>query len=163
MILGIVALILMIVFFVFVFVIIFGAPYVPTLAAQRRTALDLLDLKKGQTLYELGSGDGSLLIEAASKGIKAVGYELNPILVFVSRWRARHYRDLVTIHWQNFWHANLAGADAIFIFQMDKSMKNLEAKIIKEKTGPMKVVSHAFKIPGKKPVRKAGSILLYHF
>lgn len=163
MILGIFIVIIMLLFFVFASVIIFGAPYVPTLRAQRHIALDLLNLKKGQTLYELGSGDGSLLIEAASRGIKAVGYELNPILVIISRWRARRHPGMVKVYWSNFWHANLAAADGIFIFQMDKSMKNLEAKIKEEKQGKLKVASHAFKVPGKKPLRKVGAILLYEF
>lgn len=163
MIIGILVLILMLLFFVFVFVIIFGAPYVPTLAAQRRIALDLLDLKKGQTLYELGSGDGSLLIEAAARGLRAVGYELNPVLVLISRWRARRYHGLVIVHWRNFWHADLSKADGVFIFQMDKSMKNLESKIMKEKPSGLKLASHAFQIPGKKPSRKVGSLLLYRY
>jgi SAM-dependent methyltransferase len=163
MILGIFIIAVMVLFFVFASVIIFGAPYVPTLSTQRQIALDLLDLKKGQTLYELGSGDGSMLIEAARRGLNAVGYELNPILVLVSRLRARRYHGLVKIYWSNFWHANLAEADGIFIFQMDKSMKNLEAKVLAEKKGSLKIASHAFKIPGKKPSRKVGAILLYEY
>lgn len=163
MILGIAVLVLIALFFVFIFVIIFGAPYVPTLSRQRRIALDLLDLAEGQTLYELGSGDGSLLLEAAERGIKAVGYELNPILVLISRWRGRRYGNLVTVHWRNFWHADFAGADGIFIFQIDKSMKNLEAKIKREAKGPVKLVSHAFKIPGQRPAKRVGAILLYKY
>ena len=42
----------------FGFVVFVGPPYLPTLDKQVRTALDLLDLKKGQTLLELGCGDG---------------------------------------------------------------------------------------------------------
>jgi len=163
MILGVLILIVIVLFFVFVFVIIFGAPYVPTLASQRQIALDLLDLKKGQTLYELGSGDGSLLVEAASRGLNAVGYELNPILVLISRWRGRKYPGQIKVVWSNFWHANLADADGIFIFQMDKSMKNLEAKIKAEKKGRIKIASHAFKIPGKKPVAKQYGVFLYKY
>jgi 16S rRNA A1518/A1519 N6-dimethyltransferase RsmA/KsgA/DIM1 with predicted DNA glycosylase/AP lyase activity len=155
---------IIILFFVFVFVILFGAPYVPTMAEQRKNALDLLDLKKGQTVYELGSGDGSLLLEAAERGWRAVGYELNPILVLVSRWRARRYGNSVKIVWSNFWKADFSDADAIFVFQMDRSMKNLEAKIKKEVGDrPFKVASHAFKIPGKKPAKKSGAVLLYQY
>jgi hypothetical protein len=154
---------LIILFFIFVFVILFGAPYVPTLSAQRKNALDLLDLKKGQTVYELGSGDGSLLLEAAERGLRGVGYEMNPILVLISKWRARRYPGMIKIFWSNFWKADFGGADGIFIFQMDRSMKQLEAKILKEKQGSLKIASHAFKIPGKTPAAKAGAILLYLF
>jgi hypothetical protein len=79
----------------------------------------------------------------------------------ISRRRARRYPGQVKVVWSNFWHANLADADGIFIFQLDKSMKNLEAKIKAERKGKVKIASHAFKLPGRKPSRKVGSVLLY--
>jgi SAM-dependent methyltransferase len=162
--LSVIALALFCIFaFFFLFIIAFGAPYVPTLKAQRDQALDLLDLKKGQTLLELGSGDGSLLIDAAERGLKVVGYEFNLILVLISRWRARRVKDRVKIIWGNFWKADLSQADGIFVFQMDYSMKRLEAKILAEKKGKVKLASHAFKISGRKPAAKSGSVILYEF
>ena len=65
----------------------FGAPYLPTLRAQVPEALDLLQLKAGDTLIEIGSGDGRILAAAAGRGLLAVGYEINPILVIISRMR----------------------------------------------------------------------------
>lgn len=161
--LPILAALALIVFFLSTFVLLFGAPYVPTLAESRRNALDLLDLKPGQTLYELGSGDGSLLVEAAQRGLVAVGYELNPLLVAIARWRGHKYDGRVRVVWSNFWKADFAQADGIFVFQMDRSMKHLEAKINREATSPVKVASHAFKLPDVKPVRKKGAIFLYEF
>jgi hypothetical protein len=131
-------------------VLLVGAPYVPTLAAQRRTALDLLDLKPGQTLYELGSGDGSLLCEAAQRGLKVVGYELNPILVVISWVRTRRYGRAVKVKWGNFWKAELSPADGIFVFLLDRFMQDLDKKIQAEGKSGVKLVSHAFKVPGRK-------------
>lgn len=68
---------------IFGFVILFGAPYLPTLKPQIKIALDMLDLQPGQTLIEIGSGDGRVLKAAAERGWNAVGYELNPVLVEV--------------------------------------------------------------------------------
>jgi ribosomal protein L11 methylase PrmA len=65
----------------FGFVVAFGAPYLPTLRPQITMALDMLDLKKGQTLLELGSGDGRVMMAAAERGWNVIGYELNPLLV----------------------------------------------------------------------------------
>jgi len=45
----------------------------------------MLNLKSGQTLIELGSGDGRVLKEAAAKGVRAIGYEINPVLVIYSK------------------------------------------------------------------------------
>jgi hypothetical protein len=57
-------------------VLIVGAPYLPTLTPQVEAALDMLDLKPGQTMLELGCGDGKVLIAAAKRGWHCVGYEL---------------------------------------------------------------------------------------
>jgi len=144
-------------------VLLVGAPYVPTLPAQRLQALELLKLKPGQTLYELGSGDGSLLKEAAARGLKAVGYEINPILVVISWIRTRRYGKSVKVRWGNFWKADLSQADGIFVFLLDRFMAQLDAKIQAEGKPGVKLVSHAFKIPGRKPDIKKNAMLLYSY
>lgn len=154
--------VILILFFIFSFVILFGAPYVPTLSAQRKNALELLDMKPGQTLYELGSGDGTLILEAARRGIKVVGYELNPILVLVSRYRTRKFKKQVRIVWGDFWKSDLSNADAVFVFLLDNYMKKLDAKIRREhEKGTLKLASHAFTIAGRQPAKKLGAVYLY--
>ncbi|MEX1059039.1 MAG: hypothetical protein WEC17_01255, partial [Candidatus Saccharimonadales bacterium] len=75
----------------YAFVLPFGAPFLPTLKKQNSEALDLLDLKAGQVFVDLGCGDGRLLAIAASRGLNAVGYELNPFLAFYAWLRTRRY------------------------------------------------------------------------
>ena len=79
------------------FVIPFGAPFLPTMKKDRETALDLLDLKPGQLFIDLGSGDGSLLMLAAQKGLRAEGYEINPFLWLYSWLRTRRYGRRVKV------------------------------------------------------------------
>jgi SAM-dependent methyltransferase len=148
---------------VFGAVLLVGAPYMPTLAAQRMAALDLLDLKAGQTLYELGSGDGSLLREAAQRGLIVVGYELNPFLVAISWLRTLKYRRQVKIRMRNFWTADLSLADGIFVFLLDRFMAQLDEKIQNEGKKGVVLVSHAFKVPGRKPAAKNGPLFLYSY
>jgi SAM-dependent methyltransferase len=145
----------------FGFVVVFGAPYVPTLTPQVKTALTLLDLKPGQTLLELGCGDGKVLIAAARRGIKVVGYELNPLLVLVCWLRTRKYRSLVKIRMQNFWRSDWPEADAIYGFILPRLMQKLDTKITREKRTPLKVVSFAFMVPGKMPVKQRDGVYLY--
>ncbi len=156
-------LVLIIVLSLFCLVIIFGAPYVPTLANQRRAALDLLELRPGQLLYELGCGDGQLMLEAAARGIQVVGFELNPLLVAVARWRTRHHRSLVEVRWANFWWADLTAADGVFVFLIDHYMDKLNRKLRAEVVKPLKVASVAFAIPSKRPVAKRRGVYLYHY
>ncbi|MBX4199446.1 class I SAM-dependent methyltransferase [Candidatus Saccharibacteria bacterium] len=163
-IIALLSIIVLLLFFIFSFVILFGAPYVPTLSSQRKNALDILDLKPGQTLYELGSGDGTLILEAAKRGYKVVGYELNPILVLLSRYRTRKFKSQVRIIWGNFWKADISKADAVFVFLLDHYMKKLDEKIKAEhKKGTLKLASHAFTISGKKPDKKLGAVYRYTY
>lgn len=145
------------------FVMLFGAPYLPTMKKQQQDALDLLALKPGQVVYDLGCGDGRFLITAAQCGLKAVGYELNPF-IFIIAWIATlRYRAQVKVRLGNYWHKDLSKADGIFVFLIDKYMAKLDQKITSEITKPINLVSHAFKIPGKKPAKKTGAMLLYEY
>lgn len=147
---------------VFGFVVFFGAPYLPTRKKQIGTALDLLNLSPGQTLLELGSGDGRVLLAAAERGIKCVGYELNPILVVISRIVTWRYRKLVSIKHGNYWSKNWPRADGIYVFLLDKYMLKLDKKI-RDQNRPLKLVSFAFRIPNKKLAKKLQGIYLYKY
>lgn len=144
-------------------VILFGAPYLPTLGPQIKVALELSDLKKGDTLLELGSGDGKVLVAAAQQGINVVGYELNPLLVIVSWLRTRRYRKQVRIIWGDFWRQSWPEAQAVFVFLLPRYMEKLNTKIEQYDSKPVKLVSFAFKIPHKKPVAERQGIFLYSY
>lgn len=147
----------------FAFVIAFGAPYLPTLSPQVKTALDLIDLQPGETLLELGSGDGRVLMAAAERGINGIGYELNPLLVLYSWLRTRKYGKHVKIVWGNYWRKTLPPAQGIFVFLLNPYMEKLHKKVIQEFSQPVKLVSFAFKIPGKKATREKDGLFLYRY
>jgi hypothetical protein len=156
-------LIFVVVVVVFAMVVAFGAPYLPTLSKQAHDALDLLDLKPGQTLLELGSGDGRVLLAAAKQGIHGVGYELNPLLVVVSRLLTWRYRKTVTIHWGNYWAHTWPRADGIYVFLLDRFMSRLDTKVTQWQQGSVRVVSYAFAIPGREPARRLEGLYLYNY
>lgn len=151
-----------VVFVAFVFVVAFGAPYLPTLSPQVGTALDMVDLKPGETLLELGSGDGRILIAAAERGLCAIGYELNPLLALYSWLRTRKYGGRVKVVWGNFWRKPLPPAEGIFVFLLNRYMTKLETKI-KNEAPATKLVSFAFQIPGRQPTQARNGIFLYTF
>ena len=147
----------------FGYVLLFGAPYLPTLRAQQVTALELLDLKPGQTLVELGSGDGRMLAAAAQQGVHGIGYELNPLLVLYSRWKLRKFRELTEVRFANFWNSKLPECDGIYVFLLEKYMKKLDTKIIHEHHKPLRLVSFAFSIPNKKHVTEKNGLYAYMY
>ena len=160
---AIVLLILIVVIVLFGFVLLFGAPYLPTLKSQQDEALKLLDLDAGQTLIELGSGDGRMLIAAAKLGIKSVGYELNPLLAAYSWVTSRRYKGLIKIRCANFWRVHLPQCDGIYVFILDRYMTKLHNKITQEISNPVKLVSFAFAIPDNKPVTEINGLYLYKY
>ncbi len=148
-------------FFCFAFVIFFGAPYLPTLKPQAERAIKLTQLKSDQTMVELGSGDGRLLIAAAKQGVKSIGYEINPLLFVYSWIVTRKYKKLIIVKLKNYWKEELPECDAIFTFLLQKYMKKLDNKIIQEASKPVILVSFAFEIPNKKPAKVDKGMFVY--
>lgn len=140
-----------------------GAPYLPTLTPQVKAALELAGLKPGNTLLELGCGDGRVVLAAAKQGITVVGYELNPLIALVAWIRTRRYRHLVTIYCADFWRQTWPPADAVFVFLLPKYMKKLDKKVIQQSKNPIKVVSFAFKIPEHPVAAELNGVFLYQY
>lgn len=150
---------------IFGFVIWVGAPYLPTMRLQTQTALDLLDLKPGQTMVELGSGDGRVARAAAQRGLNVVGYEVNPLLVVFSRGLNWRYRKQVTIVWGNMWASQWPEeADGMFTFLLDRFMQRLDKKLIQTYSGKtIKLASFAFEVPDRQHDKEKNGIFLYTY
>lgn len=149
----------------FGFVVFVGPPYLPTLDKQVRTALKLLDLKPGQTLLELGCGDGKVLLAAARQGLQVTGIELNPLLAALCWLRTIRYRKQVRVVWGNYWDTRHwpVATDGIFGFVLPKYMPKLDTIIIQWKRKHVKLASFAFAIPDKPAVRQRHGVFLYEY
>ena len=125
------------------------AVFVPTLPDVVDKMLELAAVKKDDLLYDLGSGDGRIVLTAAkSRGCKAVGIEINQELVQTSRDEARKAKlDLLT----TFEHADLFEADfsmatVVAVYILPEMLEKLKPKFAKVKAGT-RIVSHNFAIP----------------
>lgn len=144
----------------FGFVVFFGAPYLPTLTPQVRAAFDLLRLRPGDTLLELGCGDGKVLLAAAERGCRAVGIELNPLLAVIAWLRTRKYRGRVIVRCGNFWRMRWPESDAVYTFLLNRYMPELD-KRMREQGG--KLASVAFQVPGREPAAEQNGVFLYDY
>lgn len=146
---------------IFIITVIFGAPYVPTRHKDIKLALDLLDLKPGQTLLELGSGDGRLLLAAAKRGWTAVGYEINPIMWLISAWRLRPHRQLARVKLANYklngWPERV---DGLYIFGSERELGFIANRLPKL-SKPLALVSYGFVLPGREPTQAKGPFFAY--
>jgi hypothetical protein len=140
-----------------------GAIYDPSSSAETRIMADIADVRPGEKAADLGSGDGRVVIALALKGAEAHGYEVNPILVAISRRRIIQMglSGRAIIHWGNFWRKNLSHYDLITVFQVGFVMGRLEAKLKRELSVGARIVSHYWRFPGLRPERVQGNIYRY--
>ncbi|XP_064392972.1 ATP synthase subunit C lysine N-methyltransferase-like [Halichondria panicea] len=130
-------------------------PYVPATPIQTETVLRHIRGRAGRVV-DLGSGDGRVCIAAAKQGNFAVGYELNPWLVWYSRWRAllSGVRQTTEFHRRNLWKVDLGEYSTIIIFGVDTMMEPLWTKISKEvlsKQTPLRVIACRFPLHQQTP------------
>ena len=159
---AIVGLVVYLFFFVF-FPLGRGAIYDPSSANETRVIADLADVQRGERAADLGSGDGRVVIALALKGAEAHGYEVNPVLVFISRRNIRQagLSGRAFIHWGSFWRKDLSRYRLITVFQVGFVMARLEAKLNRELAPGARVVSHYWRFPGLSPERTQGNIYRY--
>ncbi|HZJ34438.1 MAG TPA: hypothetical protein VFD55_00260 [Candidatus Angelobacter sp.] len=145
-----------------------GAPYVPSRGVYIRQALsELYPLTDKDVLVDIGSGDGIVLREAAKIGARAVGYEINPLLVFISRFLSRKYSSRVSIHFADFWITHLPNdTTVIYIFSVTRDM-NKTIKWVQKETDRLgrqiNVISYAIELGDKKAVKNVEAYHLYKF
>ncbi|OGY78440.1 MAG: hypothetical protein A3B74_01940 [Candidatus Kerfeldbacteria bacterium RIFCSPHIGHO2_02_FULL_42_14] len=140
-----------------------GAPYVPMQRKEIDTVVRLARLTSGQTLIDLGSGDGSILIAAAKSHIRALGYEINPVLCALTwlRIQLSGTRQYCTILCCNFWNIHLSNADALFVYGIPHIMQRLQSKIQRECRKGVYVISFGFRFPDWEPIEIRGRLKVY--
>ena len=154
-------LLLALLIFFLVLAFLTGAPYVPSTNPVARSMIQLAHIKKGMTVYDLGSGDGKLLLLAASRGARAVGIEINPFLVLLSKLRS--IGKNISVRWGSFWNAKLDKADIVFVYLLPWRMEKL-ANLLKRRCKPgTLIVSNSFVFPNWKILRQDTSNHVYVF
>jgi SAM-dependent methyltransferase len=123
---------------------LYGLPPVPTKPGRIQKALKLANLQPDETLYDLGAGDGRvLLIAARDFGAKAVGLEIGPVqcaLIWL-RATASGFGNRIQIHWENFYKADLKDADVVFVYATSKEVLKLAPNLENQLKRGTRVVS----------------------
>jgi hypothetical protein len=151
----------------FGFVVFRGAPYVPSRKVYINQALtELYTLNEKDVLVDIGSGDGVVLREAAKMGARAVGFEINPILVVISRLLSRKYSQ-ISVHLVDFWLTHVPDdTTVVYVFSVTRDAK----KIIKwmqnevdRLNRPIYLINFGSELSDIKAVKKVGAYHLYKF
>jgi hypothetical protein len=129
------------------------AIFVPTPQDIVEKMLDVAKVSKDDVVYDLGCGEGRIVITAAKVyGCKSIGYEINKSLVRLARENAEQAKvdDLVTIEEKDLFNADLSEASVITLYLGSKLNRELVPQLEKLRPGS-RVVSHEFDIPGVQP------------
>lgn len=136
----------------------FGSPWVPTPRGRARRMLEFVEFRPGETLLDLGSGDGAILLCAVEEfgAQRAIGYEINPILVLMARFRARarRTRGRVVTYRKNIFTTRLPDVKVVTTFLIPSTMKRLRKKFATELEPNTRIISRGFAIPGVTPMQK---------
>ena len=133
------------------------APYIVSPQSVVDDMLDMAGLKPNETLYDLGSGDGRIVITAAQRfGAKAVGIEIEDSLVKKAEQRVASLGLQQRVH---FIHADmrtvdLSPADVVTMYLMTVSNETLRPQLERSLRPGARVISHDYKIPGWKANRE---------
>jgi cyclopropane fatty-acyl-phospholipid synthase-like methyltransferase len=130
------------------------APFVQTPLEVARKMLDLSQIRSGEVLYDLGCGDGRLIILAAKEvGAKATGVELREDLIERARTEIKrlNLEDSVSVIQGNFFDVAISEADVVTLYLTSSANERLRPKLEAELKPGARVISHDFKVPGWKP------------
>ena len=139
-----------------VFSVLSFAPWVPSRSRDLARIFKLADLKPGQIFYDLGCGDGKIVLYAANNfKAKAIGLEISlPLYLICELRRALNRRSDIKFKFKNLFREDLKTADAVYFFGMPRSIKKkLSAKLKRELKPGAKIISYAFSLDAWTPAR----------
>jgi len=131
-------------------------PYIPTTETAVKAMLELAGVKRSDIVYDLGCGDGRIVIAAAkSYGARGVGIDIDPVLVREAKKNARRagVERRVEFREQDLFRANFSEATVVTLFLLPSINKRLLPQLQALKPGT-RIVSNTFEIGDWKPARE---------
>jgi SAM-dependent methyltransferase len=132
------------------------APYVPSPEFVIRKMLELAELRSGEKLYDLGSGDGRIVIAAARDfNAEAFGIEIKEDLVAKSTQRVKELglESRAHIIHGNFLEVDLFDADVVTVYLTTSANAQVKPKLERQLRPGARVVSHDYEFPGWTPTK----------
>ena len=131
-------------------------PYVPTSDAVVNAMLKLAEVRRGDVVYDLGCGDGRIVITAARRhGVRGVGIDIDPERIAESRKNARQagVEKRVEFRVQNLFDADIGDASVVTLYLLPDVNRRLMPKLLSDLKPGTRVVSHAFDMGDWQPER----------
>ena len=141
-----------------------GAPWHPLMPYTIRRILNFVDIRPGETICDLGCGDGRVLITAAKKySAKGVGVEIDPIKVGFTRLlvKLKKVDERVSIIRGNIFDFDPSDADVVYLYLTHQAMDKLFPEILKKLKPTVRIVSYRFCIRGMTPEKVSADKTLF--
>jgi len=132
-------------------------PYVPTTEEAVRAMLRLADVKKSDIVYDLGCGDGRIVIAAAKAvGAHGVGIDINPVRIKEANENARKagVENLVRFDEKDLFEAEIHEASVVTLFLLNSVNLKLRPKLLKDLKPGTRIVSNTFDMGDWKPLKE---------
>lgn len=126
------------------------APWWRTSGRIARAMCKMANISSKDVIYDLGSGDGTALLVAASEfGARGVGIEIDPLRAYFSKTRTHIESEgkKVKIIQGNFFDISIAEASVVFVYLVPKALQRLKPKFASELKPGTRVISYRYKIP----------------
>jgi len=131
-------------------------PWVPTREELLEIVMRLANIKDYDVFYDLGCGDGRVVIKAVKEGAKkGVCVELNPSLIEKARENAKveNVQDKITFINEDFFNVSLEDATIVYMYLLTSVNKALKPKLESELIEGTRIITLDFEIPGWKPIQ----------
>jgi len=128
--------------------------YVPTPPAVVDAMLAMANVRDGDVLYDLGSGDGRIPIAAAKKfKVRAVGIDIDPQRIKEARENAQEagVTDEVTFRQEDLFQTDISQASVVTLYLLDRLNEKLRPRLLAELKPGTRIVSHAFRMGDWEP------------
>ncbi|ART81140.1 hypothetical protein CBP12_07335 [Oceanisphaera avium] len=146
--------------------IILDVPYIPSDEKIVQALLDFAEINNQDTLYDLGCGDGRILVAAAlERNARGVGIDMDPRRIIEAMEYAQHSGVEQQVHFLNedLLEADFSDATVVTLYLLDIVNIKLRPRLLDELRPGTRVVSHAFNMGDWKPdhQRQCGNVKLY--
>jgi SAM-dependent methyltransferase len=132
-------------------------PYVPTTEQAVEAMLKLADVKKSDVVYDLGCGDGRIVIAAAKNfGARGVGIDINPVRISEAKENAKKagVENLVRFEEKDLFQADIHEATVVTLFLLSSVNLKLRPKLLQDLKPGTRVVSNTFDMGDWKPEKE---------
>lgn len=150
------------VIWLFLYSLLFGAPYAAIGRKRLVAMLRLAHVRKGERAVDVGSGDGRIVIALAREGAHAEGFEINPLLHGIALWNIHKSKEKrARVFLKDLWQVNFSPYDIVTVYGNFPMMGRLEKKLQKELKPGARVISNHFAFPHWKSTKSSDDVLLY--